>query len=172
MGFSALKVSPYPQGYLQQYGHIKVNGVMPSFNATLQQINNDLQQRQDDGDSDDNDDGSEIDSTFAMRRGVSEPTIFPVSSQAYNELSHRLSSRSGSHDVQQGSITGALAGAYATNSKSKQTAQSKLAFCQVKLPIDRVKQKLAVEQCPRALRMEHVFGINVTAIKKSKQNGL
>jgi hypothetical protein len=92
--------------------------------------------------------------------------VKPVSSQFYNYLSHRVASRAGRHDSQQGSVTAAISGAFASSTKDKATALVKQDYCQDKLPSERFHGRItSVDDCPTSCRAELVYSIDVRALK-------
>lgn len=87
-----------------------------------------------------------------------EDTIFkralhPVASQDYNELSYCITTKASSHEVQQGHIMVALAGAYATTPKVQAIAIAKKALetYEAKLLFDCFMSKISVADCPHSL---------------------
>ena len=115
-----------------------------------------------DGDTDDRMDGDTDDSY--------SPSTFqavkPVSSQFYNYMTHRVASRAGRHDSQQGSVTAAISGKYATLQKDKTMAKKKQLFCQDGLASERHHGRItSVEDCPSTCHAELVYSIDVRALK-------
>jgi hypothetical protein len=160
---NAVRVQLFPVAFLHKYGHVQANGVMPAFRRTMREVNDTIgSSSHRESDSDSGEDGEYIPDSVA---------VHPVSSQAYNELSHRIAARAGSHEVQHGRLTAALAGAYATTPKTRTIAQKIQAECNNLLPFDRFQHKIDVENCPRAIRVEQVFYVELSAMRSSMRNG-
>jgi hypothetical protein len=147
-----IEVSVFPLVYLRTFGHIQTNGVLPAFNNIIKQINERFK-------------------TNPTADQDPRKVLTPVASQGYNELSHRAAPCAGAHETQQGWITAALAGAYATTARAQREAKKKYDYCEAALPFDRFIHKIDVPGCPRALRMEQVFNINVKAMPPRKRTG-
>jgi hypothetical protein len=82
-------------------------------------------------------------------------------------MTHRVASRAGRHDAQQGSITAAISGAYATTDSDKKMAKAKQEYCATALPYDRFHARIhSVRECPSALRAELVYSVDVRALKE------
>jgi hypothetical protein len=99
----------------------------------------------------------------------STPSIFqavkPVSCQFYNLSTHRVATRAGRHDSQQGTMTAALAGAFAKNLKDRGIASTFQSYCADGLPSERFHQRISIDKCPTACRAELVYSIDLRALK-------
>ena len=161
-----MKINVFPVSFLRDYGHFQANGVLQSFCKTMQGINNVIGRRPPPAGSVDGDEDSEdVEDTVVKR------ALHAVSSQGYNELSHRVATKASSHEVQQGRIMAALAGAYATTPKAQAIAKKALEACEAKLPFDRFMSKISAADCPRSLRMEQVYYIDLATVCDCKRNG-
>ncbi|KAG2138036.1 hypothetical protein DEU56DRAFT_756040 [Suillus clintonianus] len=99
------------------------------------------------------------------------PVVIPSACQFYNELSHRIRPSAALHDVQQGRITSALAGAYG-NAATKVTHNTRVRECKMALPHQKYDNKIALDDVPRALRLENIYIIQCDSIKPEKRNGM
>jgi hypothetical protein len=159
-------VSVYPQAFLRDFGHIQSKGIMHLFTQAVHRINLAFHPHPNDDlvlDDPTSDDPSPY--------PLGGPVLTAISSQGYNELSHRAAPRAGAHDVQQGYITTALSGGFASSRKAKEKASQKRSYCDIKLPHDRFRHKIMLEDCPRTMRMEHVYCVNMQRLPVPKRNG-
>lgn len=187
-----VRVEAYPLGFLKMAGNIKATGVPHCFYPLLTDINKCVRKNhppqplsddeEDDANcGDDVEDRMDCDSNDHMYSDAGDCTdgdaddsysrstfqaVKPVSSQFYNYMTHRVASRAGRHDSQQGSVTAAISGGYATSQKDKSTAKEKQLFCQDGLPSERFHGRItSVKDCPSACRAELVYSIDVRALK-------
>lgn len=162
--FTAPRIDVYPLGFLRTAGNIKATGIPRCFYPVLTQINQKLRQENKDyGEDEEDEEDSGDDSHFS---GLSpDPIVVPVSSQFYNYITHRTASRSGSHESQQGSVTSALAGAFAQSARDKRVAASKQRYCDNEMPSDRFHRSITLEDCPKSGRAELVYAVDLRRIK-------
>ncbi|KAH9018524.1 hypothetical protein EDB84DRAFT_1442390 [Lactarius hengduanensis] len=147
-------VDAYPLGFLRVAGNVQAKGIPQCFYPVLTKINQstckDLNETTD-GDSDASDawhgDQEDI-SSYSMRRAR---VVRPVASQFYNYISHRVASRAGGFDAQQGTVTAALAGAFAQTVKDRATAHKKQDYCDDALPSERFRQRIQRPDCPTSI---------------------
>jgi hypothetical protein len=99
------------------------------------------------------------------RHALSSRVVKPVSSQFYNYMTHRVASRAGRHDSQQGTVTAAVAGAFATSRKHKTIASKKQEYCDQSLPSDRFHDRFSIEDCPTSCRAEFVYSIDIRRLQ-------
>jgi hypothetical protein len=165
-------VSAYPQAYLRSYGHIQASGVMWPFHKILEEIQANIGKavHGHNSDEDSEDSYSDVESDIDSPR---MKPVYGIGSQGYNELSHRVAPRAGAHDIQKGMITAALAGSYALphDGVGQRSAIRHFDDCARMLPIDRFKAKISHADCPRALRMEQIYYVDIFALKKGKATG-
>jgi hypothetical protein len=166
---SSPRVSVYPQAFLRNVGHIQSDGISPAFSKILGNINTAITaeyNRDDEEDEDDEDDEADealIDSGIAIVSGIS--------SQVYNEMIHRVRATAAQHDVQQGIITAAVTGSYATTTKNIAIAHGKQTICDTARPHTKFAQKISLPDCPRSLRYENVYQVDISLIPKRRRNG-
>ncbi|KAH8998202.1 hypothetical protein EDB86DRAFT_2828489 [Lactarius hatsudake] len=96
---------------------------------------------------------------------ISSKVIKPILSQFYNYISHWAASQAGDMDTEKGTVTAALAGAFATTAKDRATARGKQEQCHVALPWKRFHDKVSCYDCPVSCRGEIVYAVNVRALK-------
>ena len=173
-----VRVEAYPLGFLRVAGNVKATGVPSCFYPVLTDINRNVRKNHrkyptggsddDPGHADDDpdnamDDDDDADDPYSPS---AYQAVKPVSSQFYNYLTHRVASRAGAHDSQQGTVTAAISGGYAITDKDKSTARDKQEYCKDALPSERFHGKIAsVRDCPSACRAELVYSIDVRALK-------
>ena len=171
-----VRLEAYPLGFLKVAGNVKATGVPSCFYPVLTDINRNIRKnhrRHPSGGSsnEDNDDPRSADDDMdADDVDPYSPSAYravkPVSSQFYNYMTHRVASRAGAHDSQQGSVTAAISGGYAITDKDKSIARDKQQYCRIALPLERFHNKISsVKDCPSACRAELVYSIDVRALK-------
>ncbi|KAG2063361.1 hypothetical protein BDR04DRAFT_1163843 [Suillus decipiens] len=167
-------VSVYPQAFLRTMGHIQCDAVLPHFAPFISDIRRATSRRPRIIDLDDDQPlpdeydvfGSSVDGT----QGV-PPVIIPSACQFYNEISHRIRPSAALHDVQQGRLTSALAGAYG-NAATKYTHNARVRECKMGLPHQKYDNKISLDDVPRALRLENIYIVQCDSIKPEKRNGI
>jgi hypothetical protein len=173
----SVHVEAYPLAFLKTAGNIKATGVPYCFSPLITKINKSVRKNHQNPHNHatpaaaaDHDQSDHMPLDSDPDASYSESTyqaIKPVSSQFYNYLTHRVASRAGRHDAQQGSVTAAISGAYATTDKDKKAAKTKQQYCKNALPSDRFHARIAsVPECPTACRAELVYSIDVRALKQ------
>lgn len=148
-----ISVSLYPQSYFKELGHVKANGVTTAFRKVVEEI-----------------DRSVRDSNSGGR------ALAPVSSQFYNQLSHRVAQRAGSQEVQRGDLTAAMARGYPGYNLTAQSRGDRLfEECCNMLPSDRhfalVKEADSNGNIASDLRVENVFTLDMHRINAGDRNG-
>jgi hypothetical protein len=181
-GFSRdVRVDTYPLAFLRTVGNVQAKGIPTCLYPTIARINDsvgktDVRARRpcrSDSDSssgsaddstDDDDDDLSVDSE-PPRRVRPLRAVKPVASQMYSYLSHRVASRAGLHDSQQGTVTAAVSGAFANTAKDMNTAFEKRTYCDQGLPSDRFNTKISLPNSPVCCRVEIVYSVDVRALK-------
>jgi hypothetical protein len=171
---STPSVSVYPQAFLRKMGHIQCDAVLPHFAPFISDIRRATSRRPRIVDFDDDQPladeygvfGETVDGTLGV-----PPVVIPSACQFYNELSHRIRPSAALHDVQQGRITSALAGAYG-NAATKITHNTRVRECKMSLPHQKYDNKISLDDVPRALRLENIYIIQCDSIKPEKRNGM
>ncbi len=154
-----VSVRLFPQAFLRGYGHVQATGVLHSFGPAINDINTHILNLQ------------EEDTEFMDLDACDKP-LCAVSSQAYNEMWHRVAARAGDHDCQKGLITGALAGSYAKTDRGKRKAKNLLKECDVNLPYNRFKEKILDPViCRKDLRMENVYSFDMSSLPRAQRSG-
>jgi hypothetical protein len=165
VGRDAPWIRGYPMAFLHNVGHIQANRVLTAFEDVLTRINQHCYMEMSHSNPHDYppEDGVYI---------VENPVVIGLSSQIYNEVTHRASHRAGAHDVQKGHITAALAGGWAkAASTAKNQAKTLAAQCSVMLPHQRFKEKVDDDSCPRDMRFEQVYHMDLKSLPASSRNG-
>jgi hypothetical protein len=151
-------IDAYPLGFLRTAGNIQADGIPHCFYPHLTNINQSvrLPPNNCDVDVDEEDEGPS--------GGLQ--VVKPICSQFYNYITHRVAARAGSHDSQKGTVSAAIAGAFAKTEKDKRTALKKQSHCAIGLPHERFHTRISIENCPTCCRAEFVYSIDVRALKE------
>ncbi|KAG2335389.1 hypothetical protein BDR05DRAFT_954111, partial [Suillus weaverae] len=171
---STPSISVYPQAFLRSMGHIQCDTVLPHFAPFISDIRRATSRRPRVVDLDDDrplpDEYDVFGETVDGTQGV-PPVVIPSACQFYNEISHRIRPSAALHDVQQGRITSALAGAYG-NAATKATHDARVRECKMGLPHQKYDNKISLDDVPRALRLENIYIIQCDSLKPEKRNGM
>ncbi|KAI9452142.1 hypothetical protein BJY52DRAFT_1226308 [Lactarius psammicola] len=135
----SVKVDVYPLGFLRVAGNVQATTIPPCFYQAIGEISR------------------------AVRKDANGPTDGDENLWASDLDS--ATTRAGRFDTQQGTVTAALAGAFAQTAKDKATAMMKQEYCQRSLPSDRFQKKISHSDCPVCCRAEIVYAVNVRALK-------
>ncbi|KAG2071701.1 hypothetical protein BDR04DRAFT_1154169 [Suillus decipiens] len=114
-GTSAPSISVYPQAFLRTMGHIQSNAILPHFAPFISDICRSTSRHPCTVNLTDNEPLPEEYDLFGDRVDGDRAiplVLIPSACQFYNEISHRIRPSAALHDIQQGRITSALAGAY------------------------------------------------------------
>ncbi|KAH9028272.1 hypothetical protein EDB85DRAFT_2147990 [Lactarius pseudohatsudake] len=160
------RVDVYPLGFLRTVGNVQAEGIPPCFYSGIREISSKVRADPNGGDEGSSSSSStSTTSNGSMTRTPRTQVIKPISSQFYNYISHRAASRAGDMDTEKGTVTAALAGAFATTAKDRATARGKQDQCRVALPWKRFHNKISCYDCPVSCRGEIVYAVNVRALK-------
>ena len=159
-----MPLSLYPQAFLCDYGHVQAKGVIDVLKVAVNDLNSSLRKK-------DHTDGDSSDTLDEEAPINVDPAVVGVSSQMYNAVQHRVSTNAGNLDVQQGRISAALAGSHATTPKNKRSAQHHLWYCKKNLLHSRFKDRIRHNDCPTSLRVENVYGIDLTQMSQRDRTG-
>ena len=166
---SVTHVDAYPLAFLRSAGNIQADGIPACFYPVLAKINRSVRKRnplaRGSGDEDEDEvrsvDGNESGNVSSLQ------AVKGVSAQFYNYIMHRVATRAGRHDAQQGTVTAAISGAFASSQKHKAIASKKQLYCRTGLPSDRFHEKISLEDCPTSCRAEFVYSVDVRALKNA-----
>lgn len=168
----AAKINVYPQAFLRKYGHLQSDSILPHFKTFVRKVQANItrgQRRPNCMDDADEDDDNVV--NMDVNNGLSiPPAIMSSGCQFYNEISHRVRPNAGLHEVQQGRITSALAGAYARGT-GKYVQSSIMHNCRLSLPHHRYNNAIKLPNVPRDLRLENIYILQLDSIKPEKRNG-
>lgn len=171
-----VNIDAYPLAFLRTAGNIQAGGIPHCFYGKLKEISQNVRRplprgvidEEDDeesnSDSDSDSDDMNVDKNDKDRASTL-PVVRPVASQLYNYSAHRVASRAGGYDSQQGTVTAAVSGASAIAAKDKATASTKREYCDEGLPSTRFHDRIMREECPTSCRAELVYSIDVRAMK-------
>ncbi|KAH8978979.1 hypothetical protein EDB83DRAFT_2537418 [Lactarius deliciosus] len=159
----AINVDVYPLGFLRTAGNVQASGIPACFYPAIAEINKSV--RKDPHQTRNSDSESSQEDLYSPPLAHPSP-VKPVSSQFYNYISHRVATRAGKLDSQQGTVTAALAGAFAQTDKDKDTAQKKQAYCDRGLPSNRFSKRISNRRdCPTCCRAELVYSVDVQSLR-------
>jgi hypothetical protein len=164
-----VQVDAYPLGFLRTAGNFQASSVPQCFFPILARINQSVRQDPNHPPSnleDSDDDHMSVDQDEDSMHVGGAQVVKPVASQFYNYIAHRTATRAGRHYSQQGTVTAALAGAFAGTNKDKKRATELQAYCDLSLPSDRFHQNISIEDCPTSCRAELVYSVDVRALKR------
>lgn len=181
-----VNIYAYPLGFLRTAGNIQADGIPHCFYPVLTDINKKVRKNHpvannfylpptapSDDERDDYEGLSDLDEMDVDDDDVELDTtpshfqvVKPVSSQFYNNLTHRVASRAGRHDSQHGKVTAAISGAFATGQKDRTVASKIQSCCDRMLPSEVFHERITSVQCPTACRAELVYSIDVRALKE------
>ena len=184
--YQGVHVDAYPLGFLKEIGNIQADGIPACFYPLVTKINRSVRKRSpvyrprsgldrglreeeevvvevEEEEEEEEDywtgDGDE------PNRKPSLPAVKGVSAQFYNYVTHRVATRAGRHDAQQGTVTAAISGGFANCRKHKRIALERQSYCDQCLPSDRFHNKISIEDCPTSCRVELVYSVDVRALK-------
>jgi hypothetical protein len=164
-----VRVDAYPLAFLGSVENIQANGIPSCFYPELTKINKSVRKRHADGSfsPEDRSLSEDEDATYA-NDSYPKPSlqaVKPICAQFYNYATHRMATRAGRLDSQQGTVTAAISGAFANSSKHRSTALRKQSYCEQSLPSQRFHDKISLERCPTSCRAEFVYSIDIRALK-------
>jgi hypothetical protein len=172
---STPSVSIFPQAFLRTMGHIQCDAVLPHFAPFISEIRRSTTRRSHMLNLDDDEPIPDEYDLFGDRLNNDHhqipPVLIPSACQFYNEISHRIRPSAALHEVQQGRITSALAGAYGTPA-TKTTHKARLRECKMSLPHQKYDNKISLDDVPRDLRLENIYIIQCESLKAEKRNGM
>jgi hypothetical protein len=167
-----VNVDAYPICFLRSAGNIQASGVPNCFLPLLANINQSIRDNPNNPphhihnnlNSDDDSDMDDQDPIPPLQGG--QEVLKPVASQFYNYIAHRTATRSGKHLAAQGTVTAAIAGAFAQTPKDRRKAKELLDYCETALPSDRFKNLIDIHDCPSSCRAELVYSIDIRALRR------
>ncbi|KAG2335701.1 hypothetical protein BDR05DRAFT_953879 [Suillus weaverae] len=172
---STPSVSIFPQAFLRTMGHIQCDAVLPHFAPFIAEIRRSTTRRPQPVDLNNDEPLPDEHDLFGDRLDDDHsripPVLIPSACQFYNEISHRIRPSAALHEVQQGRITSALAGAYG-NAATNITHKARLRECKMSLPHQKYDNKIGLDDVPRDLRLENIYIIQCESLKPEKRNGM
>jgi hypothetical protein len=163
-----VQVDAYPLAFLRTAGNFQASSIPQCFLPTLAGINRSVRRdpnQAPQGSDDSDDDHMSVDQDEDSNQVGGAPVVKPVACQFYNYIAHRTATRAGRHYSQQGTVTAALAGAFASTSKDKKRASELQSYCDRSLPSNRFHQNISIDDCPTSCRAELVYSVDVRALK-------
>lgn len=159
-----ININAYPLGFLRVAGNIQASGIPHCFHRVITKINQKVRRELDCRTSPDASNDTYM-ADLSQPHRPSAVVVKPISSQFYNQIMHRIATRAGRLDSQQGSATAALSGAFAQNKKDQATAKAKQEYCDRALPSDRFHRKIDRPDCPTCCRAELVYSVDVRRLE-------
>lgn len=156
-------MSVYPQAFLRDYGHIQTSATLDIISSAIDRINLNVCR---DENAQDSDTFSDWDYPPPTDRAV-----FHVSTQMYNSVQHRMSTKAGSLDVQRGKVTAALSGTHSDVPTIQKAADALKRYCDTALPHKRFQQRIDIDDCPTELRVETVQYIDMSKLLPNRRDG-
>ncbi|KAG2063879.1 hypothetical protein BDR04DRAFT_1163227 [Suillus decipiens] len=153
----------YPLACTKTLGNVQSRSLMSDFLPHLTRINSTLRPPLIGDDAD-----RVEDDIVAGVRGAS--VLHGISSQIYNELSHRVRDEAKFHPVQLGMISAALSGTTAKNAARRRWTR-RLQQCNHSLPHERFNDKVSGDNQPQALRFENTYTLDVHRMNEEFRNG-
>jgi hypothetical protein len=141
-------VTVYPQAGLRSAGHFQASGLMTSFYPFIEKISEFVREGPD--------------STFPIKG---------IACQGYNSVMHSTRGHGVQHhDAQQGKVTAALGGRFATGPTEKKKHEKFVRDLHT-LPHILFDRKIRNPGIKRELRLENVYAIDMTKIGEEDQSG-
>ncbi|CCM06664.1 uncharacterized protein FIBRA_08949 [Fibroporia radiculosa] len=177
---ASIRVQVYPQALLMRYGNLQADSMSPLYDPFISDMERSIRAhipppRGDESSSDDDDfydpDYSDRMDDPRRRHGGTGPIIIPQASQIYNEISHRSRPTAGQQDTCTGELSQAATGAWAKSVADKLSQSRLLERQRYDLPHQRFADKIQHDDCPRALRVENVFTIDLDNMPQDVRNG-
>ena len=163
-----VNVNAYPLGFLGIAGNIQANGIPHAFYPILTKINKNAGRRSNDQPATSDDEDSSM-ADINQQHPTSVKVVKPVASQFYNHITHRIATRAGRLDSQQGSLTAALSGAFAQSKRDRMTAVEIQDYCNQSQPSDRFHTRTNIRECPTSCRAELVYSVDVRSLKEQSR---
>jgi hypothetical protein len=166
-----IHVDAYPLAFLKTAGNIQAAGVPHCFSHTItkinQRINRHSAQPLSDSDESDSSDHMSVDIEQYHHPVLSPGSsiVKPITSQFYNHIAHRTAAHAGKHYSQRGTVTAAVAGAFADANKDTKKAKQLQKSCKKSLPFQRFHKAISLEDCPSSCRAELVYSVDVRYLK-------
>jgi len=161
-------VDIYPLAFLKTAGNLQANRVPHCFYPVIAKVNQEVCKNlngiDSPSESESDDESMDVNPCRSPPLGQAQ-VVKLVSCQFYNYITHSMATRSGKHDSQQGSVTAAIAGAFAQTSNNKKKAAEKQAYCSQALPSERFHQKIMHDDCPISCCTEFVYSVDVRGLK-------
>jgi hypothetical protein len=145
-------------------GNIQADGIPHCFHRTVRKVNQKVGRGPPGRTSPEANADAEM-ADMNQHHPRSAAVVKPIASQFYNQVMHRVATRAGRLDSQQGSATAALSGAFAKTDKDRTKASAKQKFCERGLPSERFHQRIHLPQCPTCCRAELVYAIDVRGLR-------
>ncbi|KAI0285218.1 hypothetical protein BC826DRAFT_973078 [Russula brevipes] len=130
-------VEVYPLYFLHTVSNIKVTGLLNCFYPLLTRVNKticDLPRSKNNYNNDKDEDNEHNPHISGLSP---DPIVFPVSLQVYNYITHLTVLQSGCNDIQHGSVTSALSGAFSQSEEDGHIANKRSIFEHTILPLAR-----------------------------------
>ena len=158
-----VNVDAYPLGFLRVAGNIQASGVPQCFHPIIREVNESVRRQPSPTYSEVYEDT--LTEEHMQHALPSARVVKPITCQFYNHITHRITTRAGRLDSQQGTVTAALSGAFAQTHKDQTTAKAKQDYCAHSLPSDRFHDRIHLPECPSSCRAELVYSVDVRSMR-------
>ncbi|KAG9311945.1 hypothetical protein JVU11DRAFT_8206 [Chiua virens] len=159
-GENAVRFSVYPLAFTQYLGNIQADGLMVPFKRRMDRLDANIRQGL-----------QELADAEDQEAELVGRIIYPVNSQAYNALSHRVRSEAKFHAVQLGLMTSVFSGTTVERAALKTLWSSRLRLCNNGLPHERFDRKVSGEDQPECMRFENTYRVDVFQLPSRRKNG-
>jgi hypothetical protein len=140
----------YPQAGLRSAGHFQASGLISSFYPHIEDLNQRLRDN--------------------LNPHGGTP-IMGIASQGYNSVMHSTRGHGVQHhEAQQGLVTAAMGGRF-TTTKMKDRSRQFVNTCNNSLPHKRFDLKINNNALQRDLRLENIYVIDITALRREDRGG-
>lgn len=160
----SVKVDAYPLAFLRVAGNLQATGIPHCFYPILTEVNRSVRKDPNRFSPESDDDSFVMDVDLDLTSACAQ-VVRPIAAQFYNLIAHRIATRAGKLDAQQGTVTAALSGKFAQTPKDRATAYRKQAYCAQALPSDRFHRRIHRSQCPTSCRAEYVYSVDVRSLR-------
>jgi len=165
-----IHIDAYPIAFLRSAGNIQASGIPSCFLPCVATINQSIRQHpnhqpQHINNNDNSDDDMDIEHPQHDPVLGGLPVLTPIASQFYNYIAHRTATRAGNHDTMKGTVTAAIAGAFAQSQKHRRRADDLIKYCDTALPSQRFKNHIDIDDCPSSCRAELIYSVDIRALR-------
>lgn len=153
----------YPLAFTRSLGNVQADGCISPFKRRLNRLDYDIRRRLQELAAHNDEDGRYIPPIYRL--------LFPICSQIYHLLCHRLRRDAKFHLVQLGLMTSLFSGTNVARAALKALWSTRFRLCNNGLPHERFDQKVSGDDQPECMRFENTYRIDVFRIPEAHRNG-